>query len=70
MDFESKVWGCAGGDIDEVRGLHLGHRQGNSKDGGGGTPLDFCRLWNKIELSLQAFPPTGLIVSLHRGQRF
>jgi hypothetical protein len=44
----------------------------SEKFGGGksGTPLDIYRLWNKIELSLQAFPPTGLIVSLHKGQRF
>jgi hypothetical protein len=44
----------------------------SEKFGGGRKKLllDFCRLWNKIELSLQEFPPTGLIVSLHKGQRF
>jgi hypothetical protein len=26
MNFDSRVWGCAGGDIEEVRELHLGHR--------------------------------------------
>jgi len=36
MDFESRVWGCAGGDSEAVRGLHLGNPQGNSKKGWGG----------------------------------
>ena len=29
--------GLRWGDIEEVRGLHLGHRRGNSKKGGGGS---------------------------------
>ncbi len=39
MDFESRVWDCDGGDSEEVRGLHLGNRQGNSKKGGGGLKV-------------------------------
>ena len=39
MDFESRVWDCDGGDIEEVRGLHLGNRQGNSKKGGVGLKV-------------------------------
>jgi len=39
MDFESRVWDCDGGDIEAVRGLHLGNRRGNSKNGGGGLKV-------------------------------
>ncbi len=41
MDFESRVWDGDGGDSKAVRGLHLGHRQGNSKKGGGGLKVLF-----------------------------
>jgi hypothetical protein len=39
MDFESRVWDCDGGHSEEVRGLHLGNRRGNSKNGGGGLKV-------------------------------
>gem|GEM_PF-2622645 len=39
MNFESRVWDCDGGDSEEVRGLHLGNRRGNSKKGGGGPKV-------------------------------
>ena len=35
MGFELRVWNWYGGDSEAVRGLHLGHRQGNAKKGGG-----------------------------------
>lgn len=41
MDFESRVRGSDGGDIEEVRGLHLGYRQGCSKKEGGLKVLIF-----------------------------
>jgi hypothetical protein len=31
--------GLRWGDIEEIRELHLGHRQGNSKKGGGGLKV-------------------------------
>jgi len=34
MDIESRVWGSDGGKSEEVRGLHLGYRQGYSKKEG------------------------------------
>jgi len=39
MDFESRVWDCDGGDSEAFRGLHLGNRQGSSKNGGGGLKV-------------------------------
>ena len=39
MDFESRVWDCDGRNSEVVTGLHLGHRQGNSKNGGGGLKV-------------------------------
>jgi hypothetical protein len=51
MDFESRVWDCNGGDSEALRGLHLGHRQGNSKRRGN---INFVPVLTKLSVDSAA----------------